>query len=87
MSKNIQPNNESASTERVDDRPPQVWAMDLATRVISACMTPVLPPALGFWLDGNWGTGPWLLIAGLVFGLTAGIFQFRSLLIFLANEK
>lgn len=27
---------------------------------------------LGWWLDGRWGTTPWLLVAGAVLGFVAG---------------
>jgi F0F1-type ATP synthase assembly protein I len=32
--------------------------------------------ALGYWGDRVWGTRPWLLIAGLFLGITAGLYQF-----------
>jgi len=31
----------------------------------------------GMWLDGKWGTDPWLMLGGLVLGLVAG---FRGVL-------
>lgn len=31
---------------------------------------------LGRWLDGLWGTSPWLMIAGTIFGLGAGMYNF-----------
>lgn len=70
-----------------DDRPPQIRAMGLATQVVSACLTPVLPPGLGYWLDLRWGTAPWLLVAGIVFGGLAGIAQFRNLLKAISAEE
>jgi F0F1-type ATP synthase assembly protein I len=27
---------------------------------------------LGYWLDGKYGTGPWLMLVGLLFGVGAG---------------
>lgn len=30
--------------------------------------TMLLFGALGWWLDGRWGTGPWLLIVGVFLG-------------------
>ena len=30
----------------------------------------------GMWLDGKFGTSPWLMVAGIFFGLGAGMFQF-----------
>ncbi len=32
--------------------------------------------ALGWWLDGELGTEPWLLLAGLLFGATGGMISF-----------
>jgi len=29
----------------------------------------------GHWLDGRWGTGPWLTLAGLAFGLVGGVYR------------
>lgn len=37
---------------------------------------------LGRWLDGKLGTGPWLLIAGVFVGLTAGFWSmYRRLVV------
>ena len=30
----------------------------------------------GHWLDRRWGTGPWLLLAGLLLGMAAGFVSF-----------
>ena len=30
---------------------------------------------LGWWLDGKWGTGPWLLLVGVTVGVTGGLFK------------
>ena len=27
---------------------------------------------VGYWLDGRYGTGPWLMIVGTLFGVAAG---------------
>jgi F0F1-type ATP synthase assembly protein I len=32
--------------------------------------------ALGYWLDGTWGTKPWLLLAGLLVGMIGGFVNF-----------
>ena len=34
------------------------------------CMT-----ALGWWLDGKWGTEPWLLLVGAAIGMTVALFH------------
>ena len=31
---------------------------------------------LGRWADGKLGTAPWLLIAGVLFGVGAGLYNF-----------
>jgi F0F1-type ATP synthase assembly protein I len=36
----------------------------------------VVGGALGYWGDRAWGTRPWLLVAGLFLGITAGLYQF-----------
>jgi F0F1-type ATP synthase assembly protein I len=30
---------------------------------------------LGWWLDGKWGTGPWLMITGLAIGFFGGMYK------------
>lgn len=30
----------------------------------------------GYWLDRRWGTGPWLLLAGLLLGMAGGFVSF-----------
>lgn len=32
--------------------------------------------ALGWWLDGRFGTEPWLLLSGLIFGMVGGMISF-----------
>jgi F0F1-type ATP synthase assembly protein I len=31
---------------------------------------------LGIWLDGKWGTSPWLTLVGVLFGMTGGFISF-----------
>lgn len=31
---------------------------------------------LGHWLDGRYGTGPWVTVGGAAFGMTAGLYNF-----------
>ena|SRR2546421_5552646 len=38
---------------------------------LGACV--VIGTFFGRWLDGKWGTAPWLMIVGLALGFTAGI--------------
>ena len=42
----------------------------------------------GWWLDRKFGTAPWLLLAGSMFGLAAGMYSFiRQVLHLAAVEK
>ena len=36
----------------------------------------VLGLLLGLWLDGRWGTRPWLALTGVLLGIAAGFFNF-----------
>ena len=40
----------------------------------------LLGAGLGYYLDGRWGTGPWLTVAGLFLGLIAGFVEMFELL-------
>lgn len=42
-----------------------VWA----TRISSIALQAVVPAVVGYWLDGRWGTFPWLLVVGSAVGL------------------
>ncbi|MBF0447634.1 MAG: AtpZ/AtpI family protein [Magnetococcales bacterium] len=44
-------------------------AMRMGTELVVATM---IGTGVGYWLDGQFGTGPWLLILFLVFGSVAG---------------
>jgi len=37
--------------------------------------------ALGWWLDGRFGTKPWLLLAGLILGMIGGFVNFFRLVL------
>ena len=36
----------------------------------------VLAFFVGRWLDEKWGTAPWMMLVGLMFGVGAGMFNF-----------
>ena len=57
-------------------------ALRLASVGIELAISTVIGLLGGRWLDGKLGTEPWLMIVGLLLGVTAG---FRSL--FLAARK
>lgn len=42
---------------------------------------------LGRWLDGVFGTAPWLMITGLVFGTTGGFIAFFRSAISMAKKE
>lgn len=35
----------------------------------------ILLGGLGYFLDGRWGTAPWLLITGLAIGIVVGFYE------------
>ena len=37
--------------------------------------------AIGYWLDGRFGTKPWLLLAGLILGMIGGFMNFFRLVL------
>jgi len=37
--------------------------------------------ALGYWLDGKWGTRPWVMLAGLLLGMAGGFVSFFRLVL------
>lgn len=37
--------------------------------------------AIGWWLDGRFGTKPWLLLAGLILGMIGGFVNFFRLVL------
>ncbi len=43
--------------------------------------------ALGWWLDRRLGTGPWLLVAGALFGIGTGFYLFFKILMNLNREE
>ena len=46
------------------------------TAGIQLAASVVLMLFVGRWADGKFGTTPWLMLAGMFFGLAAGLFQF-----------
>ena len=54
--------------------PPSPWSyMSLGFELI----TPILLGVFGgLWLDGRWGTRPWLMVSGSLLGLIVGFYAF-----------
>lgn len=36
---------------------------------------------LGWWLDGKFGTGPWVMVAGLLLGMAGGFVNFLQVVL------
>jgi F0F1-type ATP synthase assembly protein I len=51
-----------------------------ATRISSVGFSMAVPPLIGVWLDGKWGTSPWLVVTGAVFGFLIGMLEFVKLM-------
>ena len=67
-------------------RPDRRWVRQLGV-LSSVGLTLVIATVLGFWgghvLDGWLGTGPWLMLIGLLFGIAAGFLNlFRAVGLF-----
>ena len=46
-----------------------------------------LGTALGWWLDKKFGTSPWLLVVGALFGIGVGFYAFFKILMNLNKRK
>ncbi|MBM84096.1 MAG: hypothetical protein CMJ78_26380 [Planctomycetaceae bacterium] len=55
-----------------DNRPPMVVAMRWVSQISSVSFEMAIPAGVGWWLDQEWDTEPWLLISGAVLGFYAG---------------
>ena len=59
-------------------RPSPLAYMGLGIELVAPILLGVF---VGRWLDGRWGTKPWLLVVGAVLGLVLGFYSFlRSVL-------
>lgn len=63
-----------------DSEPPMVVAQRLVHQVISIALEMALPVWLGFWLDGHWGTSPWLVVLGACLGFFVAGTSFARLI-------
>jgi len=62
-----------------DDRPPMVVAMEWVSHITSISIEMAAPAGLGYWLDGRWGSGPWLLAVGAVLGFLMAFWHLLAL--------
>ncbi len=58
-----------------DRRAPMAVAMELASQITSVALVMALPAGVGYWIDSKFGSTPWVLAAGAIFGLVAGMVQ------------
>lgn len=62
-----------------DDRPPLVVAMQWVQQITTVALEMALPAGLGYWLDGKWGTAPWLVICGAILGFIVSMSHLMQL--------
>jgi F0F1-type ATP synthase assembly protein I len=53
--------------------------MHWVQQITSISIEMVAPAGLGYWLDGRWGTGPWLLALGAILGFSAALWHLLAL--------
>ena len=56
-----------------DDRPPMVVAMRWVQQITSIAVEMALPAFLGHLADQRWGTEPWLVGVGALFGFAVAM--------------
>jgi len=54
-------------------RPPLAEAMEWASLITAVSLMMALPAAAGAWADARLGTTPWLVLAGALLGIGAGM--------------
>lgn len=64
---------------RGDRRSSIAIGMYWASRISSIGFQMAVPPLAGWWVDGRWGTAPWLLIVGAGFGFLSGMLAILKL--------
>ncbi len=62
-----------------DDRSALAHAMVWTSRITTISMEMVVPGLVGLWVDRQLGTGPWLLIVGVIIGFFVGMWQLVKL--------
>ncbi|HID23374.1 MAG TPA: AtpZ/AtpI family protein [Planctomycetaceae bacterium] len=48
-------------------------AMRWVQVVTTVALEMALPPGLGYWLDQQWGSSPWLVCVGAILGFATGM--------------
>jgi ATP synthase protein I len=63
----------NTATERSKDRPsPFFEAAQVSSVGVEMAVATLVGWGCGYWLDSHFETGPWLMLAGLLFGVAAG---------------
>lgn len=64
---------QSTKPERSKNRPsPFFEAAKVSSVGLEMAIATVAGWGIGYWLDGKYDTGPWLMLVGLGFGVAAG---------------
>ncbi|REJ90464.1 MAG: hypothetical protein DWQ34_17425 [Planctomycetota bacterium] len=71
---------------RPDRRSSIAVGMMWAARITSLSMEMVVPALAGLWADRQWGTTPWLTIAGMGLGLVSAGYHFAYLIKVISRE-
>lgn len=59
-----------------DKKPPWIEGLtDVGTLGIQLVLSVFLGAGAGYWLDERFGTSPWLMVAGIVAGAVAGMYN------------
>lgn len=76
------------TTPRSDDgRPKGAVYGPYLTLGLQLALTVVVFFFLGRWLDGKFGTDPWLMLAGLALGVAGGLTSFLKKAVELGKEE
>lgn len=59
-----------------------VVAMMWVQRITTISLEMVLPAGAGYWLDEKFGTEPWLVAIGAIFGLSAAMWHLLQMVKF-----
>lgn len=74
----------------MEERPGRSWGVQMGpylTLGLQLAITVVVCFFLGRWLDGIFGTAPWLMIAGLALGVAGGFISFFRTAIALGKKE
>jgi ATP synthase protein I len=74
MAEQKKPNPLDSSSGRDKAPPGNAW-IGLSSVGFEFVFSVLVPGALGWWLDRKFGTGPWLMLVGGIFGFGAGFYR------------